>query len=454
MEEYAIAEATVCVGRSPIARAGRQQKMRKMVMKIRPSLSRSRRVGVTLLLLAVFSLLVGAVAGAQPMEIEFWYPLGGDVGQVIESQTAQFNASQNEIKVNAVYSGDYWQTMQRLQASLIAGNPPEVVVIEINAVPQFADSGALLNLDDFVGSGDAGDFVPGLALSSTYNGSFYALPYARSTPIYYYNRDMARAAGLEGPPETFDDIRRYAAAMHEARGNRVSVWGAYQEPHWWGFLGPMWSNGGELLNEDYTEAAFDQAPVVEVLEQMRQFLYEDGTATVMTNWGQLIQDFALERVAIAPHTTGSLGLLRELAEFDYAATYLPRFKENAVPTGGGDIAIVADISAERQQAAWQFIHWLTDTQQTAAWSRETGYLPVRTSAVQLPEMQAFYEQFPNAKVAFDQLQFARHTPPIPEMAEILTYLADAVEAVMVNNEDPAAALSAAAAKANALLQER
>ena len=47
--------------------------------------------------------------------------------------------------------------------------------------------------------------------------------------------------------------------------------------------------------------------------------------------------------------------------------------------------------------------WLTSPENTAWWSQNTGYMPVRKSAVESEEMQAFFADNPNFKVAVDQL---------------------------------------------------
>ena len=70
-------------------------------------------------------------------------------------------------------------------------------------------------------------------------------------------------------------------------------------------------------------------------------------------------------------------------------------------TGGAGLAVLADKSAEQQQAAFQFVSWATRAEQTAWWSQTTGYMPVRKSAVD--SMTDFFAENPNFKTAVDQL---------------------------------------------------
>jgi len=64
-------------------------------------------------------------------------------------------------------------------------------------------------------------------------------------------------------------------------------------------------------------------------------------------------------------------------------------------------------ASEKQDAAFKFVAFGSTPENTAWWSQQTGYMPVRKSAVELPELDAFYEANPQAKVAVDQLAQTR-----------------------------------------------
>lgn len=70
------------------------------------------------------------------------------------------------------------------------------------------------------------------------------------------------------------------------------------------------------------------------------------------------------------------------------------------------MGIVAGLPTEKQQAAMQWLKYATGTD-TVFWSQNTGYMPVRTAALQSAEMQTFYQQHPNFKTTVDQLPKTR-----------------------------------------------
>ena len=69
------------------------------------------------------------------------------------------------------------------------------------------------------------------------------------------------------------------------------------------------------------------------------------------------------------------------ATFEVGTAFLPKAEAFGCCTGGAGLAILANKSAEQQEAAFQFVKWATEPEQTAWWSQNTGYMPVRKSAV-------------------------------------------------------------------------
>ena len=146
-----------------------------------------------LALLVTLALTTPAAAQA-PLEISFWYGVGGQLQKVIESQAEKFNAAHPGIKVTPFYAGAYGAggpMQQKLLASMAAGTVPEVVQLEIHATCTFASKGALLPLDDLMAKSDhdrKDDFLPVLTNTGC-DGKTYGIPFNRSVPILYWTRD-------------------------------------------------------------------------------------------------------------------------------------------------------------------------------------------------------------------------------------------------------------------------
>ena len=69
--------------------------------------------------------------------------------------------------------------------------------------------------------------------------------------------------------------------------------------------------------------------------------------------------------------------------FEIAVVEVPHFegKDKAVIQQGASLFVTNDVSAEAQYAAYEFIKFATNTENTAKFATGTGYLPVRKSAL-------------------------------------------------------------------------
>jgi len=118
-------------------------------------------------LFLLLPLVLATSASAQtPLEISFWYGVGGQLEKVIQGQAEKFNRSQPGVKVVPFYAGAYGAggpMQQKLLASMAAGSVPDVVQLEIHATCTFASKGALLPLDELMAKSQHDrkeDFLP------------------------------------------------------------------------------------------------------------------------------------------------------------------------------------------------------------------------------------------------------------------------------------------------------
>ena len=113
------------------------------------------------------------------------------------------------------------------------------------------------------------------------------------------------------------------------------------------------------------------------------------------------------RTAMLVHSTGALGFSRNNMKLPFKVAFVPRAQRLAVPIGGASLLIPTGNTAEREQAAWKLVHFLTSPAINGGWSRFTGYFAPVTAAYDLPEMKSYLDQNPDAKVAIDQLAYAQ-----------------------------------------------
>ena len=171
-----------------------------------------------------------ATTGAA-VELTFYYPVAvaGPITQIIDGYIAKFQTQNPNIKVKAVLSGGYGDTLTKIQTTIKGGGtPPDVAVLLSTDLYSLVDSNAILPLDDMVkeAGGDkfTSDFYPAYLANSNYQGHIWSLPFQRSIPVLYYNKDMFKAAGLDPakPPTTYQEMVTAAQKLTKADG---STWG-------------------------------------------------------------------------------------------------------------------------------------------------------------------------------------------------------------------------------------
>lgn len=63
------------------------------------------------------------------------------------------------------------------------------------------------------------DYVKSLYDEYTIDGKHYAVPYARSTPLFYYNKDLFKKAGVpDRGPKTWEEWNKDFAPKLKASG--------------------------------------------------------------------------------------------------------------------------------------------------------------------------------------------------------------------------------------------
>lgn len=345
-------------------------------------------------------------ANVEPADsITFWsnHP-GGSID--IEAEMIAAFEEETGIKVEQVTAGaNYEEVSERFQTAQASGDVGDVVVLSDATWFTNYLNGSLAPVDplfEAIGA-DTSTYQEALFGDYLYEGQHYGAPYARSTPLFYYNADHYEAAGLDAAPETWEEVASHAEALAEANtGSTPFAFPPQAEYPAWTMSNLVWSHGGAWSNE-WDFSSISSPETVEAL-QFAQDAVNDDWATVVS--GDPATDFSAGAVSQVVASTGSLSGILETADFEVGVGFLPLGPsgENAVvPTGGAGLSIAAKSTPERQLAAAMFIDFVTNAENTATFSANTGYLPVRTDA----DMGDVYAETPAFEVAVNQLENAR-----------------------------------------------
>lgn len=346
-----------------------------------------------------------AVIQGGPTEITYWGSFTDTNGEAEQAVVDMFNESQQDVVVNYEFQGNYEETAQKLTAAIQARQTPDVVLLSDVWWFRFYLNQALQPLNDYIDANntDTEDYVDSLWNEGFREGIQYWVPFARSTPLFYYNVQAFEEAGVDASVlENWDSFVEATESLMVREGNNVTRY-AFGHPgaasyNAWLFQGVIWQFNGEYSDPDFTIRIAEE-PGVEAGNFFRSSI-EDGWSIVTDDH---VADFNTGLFAGIMASTGSMGGVRENATFDWGTAFLPEKYTFGCPTGGSGLSVMANVDDANKEAGYRFIEFATSPETTTFWAQQTGYMPVRKSAVESEEMQAFYDEFPQARTAVEQL---------------------------------------------------
>lgn len=408
--------------------------------------------------------LLGA-APALAVDLEFYFPVavGGAAADTIQSLTAEYSESHPDVNISAIYAGSYSDASAKAITAARGGNAPQLSVLLSTDMYTLIDEDLIVPFDDFVTPEEMdswiGGFYPAFMLNSQAEGKTWGIPFQRSTPVMYWNKEAFKAAGLdpEHAPANWDELVSMGKALtkKDANGN-VTQWGVRIPsagfPYWL-FQGLAIPNGAILADEDGTKTHFDSPEVIEAA----QFQYDlankyEVMAPGSIDWGATPKAFFEGQTAIMWTSTGNLVNVTNNAPFEFGVAMLPAKKTRGAPTGGGNFYLFKDSTEEQKTAAVDFVKWITAPEQSAQWTIATGYVAPRPEAWDLPALKDYVAEVPGALVARDQLEFAKAELSTYENSRVTKIFNDALASVLAGDADAESAMKDAQAKAEAVLK--
>lgn len=337
------------------------------------------------------------VIGAQttPIELNYWHVFNREEHDAL---VAEFNALDNGITVNAVGYANYEEIANSVLTGLQSGDTPHIAVVsDVWWFPLYLHQ-ALADLTPYLE--DADDFVEPLFVEYQRNGGQFALPFSRSTPVFFYNASAFDTAGIDASSlATWSGFREVAPSLVESGGMLGSFgFGSVASYGAWSLHGPVWAFGGNYSDSDFN-ILINQPEAVAAGEFMRDML-ANGKAIAVSD---PFADFVAGSIGSMVTGSGNLSRITPDMDIDVGAAMLPEEIMFGAPTGGAGLGVLRNESEEMVAAAAEFVNFMTSTDSATAWSLGTNGLPIRTSVIESETFQAYLEENPNHKVAIDQL---------------------------------------------------
>jgi len=339
------------------------------------------------IMLAALLLTIAPYALAQNVTtIEIW-DFQQSARNILDAQQNainQFEAANPDIKVNVTVF-PIAEYRDRLLTAVQAGETPDMATLDQIWMAQFAASGAIIPLDDYLAASSVNpaDFFTGAWSSNVWSGHTWGIPLNNDVwEEMYYNKAMFTAAGLdpEKPPTTWAELMDACKALTKAPdqyGIALMGTGEWVVVTMDSFI---YSNGGSILNADGTEAAINSPESVAALQA-----YADlGNNCAPPGTPNRDESAAMGLITAQTAAIGFLGSWQQdtlkATDLDWGIAMMP--VPNAGDTfhgtlGGWNMTIFAN--SQHPDETWKYVEFLTgkDPQKTV-----NSLIPARLDAGQ------------------------------------------------------------------------
>ncbi|MFE4712794.1 ABC transporter substrate-binding protein [Paenibacillus sp. NPDC056722] len=399
-------------------------------------------------------------APSAPVTIEFWYGLGGKLGENMDKLIQKFNASQKDVIVKGIVQSDYTETEQKLQAAIATGQVPAAV---LSSNVDWARKGYFAPMDDLIAQlpdFNKEDFVQTFLTQGQVDGKQFFLPMYGTTQVMYYRKDAFEKNGIEADKlKTWEDLAAAAEKMSVKDGGKTSFYG--WEPMWGyeNMYDAVLSKGGSVLSADGKTVTIDSPEWVQTWDLFRKWIHEDKIMRIHSGgqgweyWYKTIDDVMKGQAAGYTGSSGDqgdldFGVVAAMEQPGWAGVGEGKPVAQALMAG-----IPSKASDDQKQAAMKWLAYFTNSENTAFWSIQTGYISVRQSALQDPEFVKFSESNPQIKIPL--MQAAHGSAPFqdPTGGKITDALKIAADKVEIQNIPAAQALQEAKKTAQAALDK-
>lgn len=359
----------------------------------------------------------------------------------------------------------YSEQREKALVTVAAGQGPDLIQVDCIWLGEMAANNIIIDITDRVQSVSElwDDYLPTFRESSKWQDRIYGLWLYTDVRTLNYRKDLFEQAGLDPdePPRTWSEFREYARAIARPEDD---MWGfgfpasARDETadRWYPFL---WMGGGDILNDDFTQAAFNSRAGVQALQLYVDMVNTDNASPVdlvgIGN-GDVNNGFVAGNYAMKVKVGEFYGQMGDMSDSEYndlvgvAPLPVPAGGNPATGAGGWLAGITRD--AENPDMTFEFLTMVVDSANMEQYTIGNGKVPTRRSM--LGKDDQYRAAMPNWPVVEEVLPTAHFRPWIPEYEKISAEIVTAIQKAILMELSAKDALDEAADRVDAILADR
>lgn len=406
-----------------------------------------------IIFLIVIMLITGMtlVGVAEEKEaVTYWHTMGDAEEEALKKVIEMFEEQYPNIKIKPTRMA-YDDFKPALLIGIAGGVVPDTARLDIIWVPEFAEIGALVALDEEMEGFDEiiANTYPGPTSTNFWKGHYYGLPQDTNTQVLLWNKQMFEEAGLSGPPETIDEFVKYAAVLsnpdEEIYG--YTMGGTY----FWAPASIFYAMGGEITDSEITTATgYINGEKSVAAYQVLVDMYRDESLSPLLLGGGGIGAFeglATGKYAMIIEGPWAHPILKsDYPEFEVNFALVPRGLDVTTSSVVGGQNVVIFEGSQHKDEAMEWVKFLL-SEESQLTIGETGAIPILTTVQGNERLPEYYDVF------MEQLKTAKARLPHPKWAEMDNTINNAYQYMLRDEKSVQQALDDAAEEINRLITE-
>ncbi|MBU1076891.1 MAG: extracellular solute-binding protein, partial [Spirochaetes bacterium] len=302
-----------------------------------------RKISLFIITLLLFHscMLKGKEVPKDKVIVRFWHPFSADssLGKTLLGLIAEFNKKHPEWSIKAEGMGSYSVLKQKLIASIIAGNQPEMSLAYEAWIAKFYKADKLVHMDEMFSSTQEWehlkrDLFKAFLASCMIDNKLISMPFNKSVPVLYYNKNIFSKNSIKRPPRTWEEFIRISKQLTKDNNNdgKPDFWGIISRANLTDFLNFLKQNKGEILDKKGENTLFNKKEGVQALKFFLSWKYIHSIADFYSggNPYSYQNDFTAGRCAMIIGTCVSRFFMQKKLTFPLGTAPIFMHKKKAV----------------------------------------------------------------------------------------------------------------------------
>jgi ABC-type glycerol-3-phosphate transport system substrate-binding protein len=393
---------------------------------------------------------------ARKIEISFWHSLGFHIKALVEEMAQEYSKENSEVIINPVFQGLFDEMQVKMLAAAVTRQLPDVAQVQVEYLDPYIENGIIEPIEKSIPQELFNDIPSQLWDLVRRDDSIYAVPFAISTTVFFYNPDAFRRAGLDpdSPPLTWDDMIRIGKRLTRDTNGDGEV-DSYAMMFWanglYGIMPFFWANGGEFFSQDGSRVEMTSPAMQKTIKMLMDLIF---TYKIMprtwTDW-EGGQAFLTGKLAMGAFTSAGISYGEQNLPWPLRVSPMPSVNGKRYTVLGGSALVNFSSSRKKREYVNDFIAWCVNDENTTRLHEKTGYVPVRKSALNSLELKAFHRENPNYLVPIESLKYARPLPHHPEFYKMNELIRDMLHRLILDESDITTELERVEKEINALM---